>query len=59
MIWLYFFIPLIIIGGIAVYFEKRSGMTKPNEDKQADHLGEVQRHNRMNIHQEGSDHSDN
>ncbi|MBO1514176.1 hypothetical protein [Metabacillus bambusae] len=41
MIWLYFLIPVVIIGGIAIYFEKKSGMTPPDENKQAEKLGEV------------------
>ncbi|MCM3164366.1 MULTISPECIES: hypothetical protein [Bacillaceae] len=54
MIWLYFLVPIVIIGGITVYFEKKSGMTKPNENKQADNLGEVLKHNRININGPGT-----
>lgn len=55
MIWLYLLIPVAIIGGIAVYFEKKSGMTQPDENKQADNLGEVLKHNRININGTGTD----
>jgi len=54
VIWLYFLVPIVIIGGITVYFEKKSGMTKPNENKQADNLGEVLKHNRININGPGT-----
>lgn len=49
MIWLFLLIPVVIIGSIAVYFEKKSGMTQPDENKQADQLGEVLKHNQINI----------
>ena len=41
MIWLYILIPVVIIGGIAVYFEKKSGMIPPDENIQSEKLGEV------------------
>lgn len=49
MIWLFLLIPVVVIGSIAVYFEKKSGITQPDETKQADHLGEVLKHNQINI----------
>ncbi|MEQ2528390.1 hypothetical protein WMO40_17020 [Bacillaceae bacterium CLA-AA-H227] len=48
MIWLYISIPVVIIGGIAIYFEKKSGMAPPDESKQAEKLGEVIKENRTN-----------
>lgn len=33
MIWLYILTPVVILGGIAVYFEKKSGMSQPIENK--------------------------
>ncbi|KKI88918.1 hypothetical protein WQ54_28775 [Bacillus sp. SA1-12] len=48
MIWLYLLIPIVIIGGIAVYLEKRSGMTPPDENIQAEKLGEVLNQNGIN-----------
>ena len=45
MIWLYLMIPVVIIGGIAIYYEKKSGMTIPDENIQAEKLGGVIRHN--------------
>ncbi|MFC0273739.1 hypothetical protein ACFFIX_20340 [Metabacillus herbersteinensis] len=53
MIWIYILIPVVIIGGIAVYFEKKSGMTTPNENKQADNLGKVLQHNQVNHYGSG------
>src|SRR5690606_32218274 len=46
MIWLYLFIP-----GIAIYFEKRSGMTAPAENSQKDHLAVILQRNEK-IHME-------
>lgn len=48
MIWLFFLIPVVIIGGIAIYFEKKSGMTPPDENNQAEKLGEVINQNSIN-----------
>jgi|GEM_PF-1378114 len=48
MIWIYILIPVVIIGGIAVYFEKKSGMIPPDENNQAEKLGEITTQNRMN-----------
>lgn len=48
MIWLYFLIPIIIVGAIAVYFEKKSGMNLPEEGKQLEQLGETLNQNRIN-----------
>ncbi|MEN0658982.1 MAG: hypothetical protein WAW77_08720 [Caldibacillus thermoamylovorans] len=43
MIWLYLLIPVFLIGGIAIYFEKKSGMTPPTDatEKQIDKLAEM------------------
>ncbi|WP_156288586.1 hypothetical protein [Oceanobacillus salinisoli] len=49
MFWLYIIIPIAIIGGIAVYFEKKSGMTPPDENKQKDHLVQVLNQNEKNM----------
>ena len=45
MIWLYLLIPVVIIGGFAIYYEKKSGMTIPDENIQAEKLGGMIRHN--------------
>ncbi|MBY0147491.1 hypothetical protein [Neobacillus niacini] len=45
MIWLYMLIPVVLIGGIAVYFEKKTGMSIPNEDIQREKMGEVLKDN--------------
>ncbi|MBD1383118.1 hypothetical protein [Metabacillus arenae] len=55
MIWLYILIPVVIIGGIAVYFEKKSGMATPDESEQAEQLGEVIKQNGMNSNGSGTD----
>ncbi|MGM7721575.1 hypothetical protein [uncultured Metabacillus sp.] len=48
MIWLYMLIPVVIIGGIAVYFERKSGMTPPDETIQDEKLGEILNQNGIN-----------
>ncbi|WP_175639037.1 hypothetical protein [Metabacillus schmidteae] len=48
MIWLYLLIPVVILGGIAIYFDKRSGMTPPDEHIQDEKLGEVINQNGIN-----------
>ncbi|QNF29859.1 MULTISPECIES: hypothetical protein [Metabacillus] len=53
MIWLYLLIPVVILGGIAVYFEKKSGMTPPDENNQAEKLGEVITQNGINSYGTG------
>ena len=55
MIWLYFLIPVVVIGGIAIYFEKKSGMTPPVESKQRDKLAEVKKQNSINYSSGGTD----
>ncbi|WP_158591817.1 hypothetical protein [Oceanobacillus halophilus] len=54
MFWLYIFIPIAVIGGIAVYFEKKTGMKRPDEDKQKDKLIEVLNQNNKNQRGPGS-----
>jgi hypothetical protein len=39
MIWIYIFTPIIILAGIAIYFDKKSGATSPAE-RTADKLEE-------------------
>ncbi len=57
MIWLYIFIPVVIIGGIAVYLEKKSGMTPADENIQDEKLGEVISQNGINSNgTHGTDH---
>jgi hypothetical protein len=48
MIWLYILLPVFIIGGIAIYFEKKSGMSLPDENIQDEKLGEVSNQNGIN-----------
>lgn len=50
VIWLYLLIPVVIIGGIAVYLEKKSGMTPPDEK-----LGEIFNQNGINSNGTGTD----
>ena len=40
MIWIYVFLPVILLSGIAIYLEKRSGMTPPDENKKVEKLEE-------------------
>lgn len=48
MIFLLLFAPIVIVVGLVLYFEKKSGMTTPDENKQAEKLGEVVHYNRVN-----------
>ncbi|MBY0098071.1 hypothetical protein [Mesobacillus maritimus] len=43
MLWLIILAPVVLIGAIAVYFEKKSGMVPPegSTDKQLDKMAEV------------------
>ncbi|SEN94039.1 hypothetical protein SAMN05192533_1293 [Mesobacillus persicus] len=51
MIWLVILIPVLLIGGIAVYFEKKTGMTPPegSTDKQIDKMAEVKAQTRKDM----------
>lgn len=40
MIWLYILMPVFILGGIAVYFGKKSGMTPPDDGKLTEKIEE-------------------
>ncbi|CAM5399652.1 MULTISPECIES: hypothetical protein [Niallia] len=48
MIFLWLFAPVVIVMGLVLFFAKKSGMTAPDENKQADKLGEVVHYNRVN-----------
>ncbi|WP_165970958.1 hypothetical protein [Peribacillus frigoritolerans] len=48
MIWLYLLTPVVILGGIAIYLEKKSGSTPPDEKIQDEKLGEVINQNGIN-----------
>ncbi|QNG61562.1 MULTISPECIES: hypothetical protein [Bacillaceae] len=50
MFWLLLISPLLVIGAIAIFFEKKSGMSLPDESKQDEHIGEVISRNSMNTH---------
>ncbi|WP_165976380.1 hypothetical protein [Bacillus salipaludis] len=41
MIWLILLTPFVILGGIAVYFDKKYGSTPPDESKLAEKPDEV------------------
>jgi hypothetical protein len=45
MIWIIMLIPVVIVGGIAIFYEKKSGMTIPDENIQREKLGEVMKDN--------------
>lgn len=38
-------LPLIVFGAMAIYFEKKSGMTTPDENVQAEQRGQVMKQN--------------
>jgi hypothetical protein len=40
MIWLYILMPVVILGGIAVYFDKKSGAAPSDESRFAEKLEE-------------------
>lgn len=40
MIWLYILLPVFILTGIAIYFEKKSGAISPEEGRIAEKLEE-------------------
>ncbi|MDQ6600794.1 hypothetical protein [Bacillus salipaludis] len=40
MIWIYIFTPVIILAGIAIYFDKKSGASSPEESRIAEKLEE-------------------
>lgn len=48
MIFLWLFAPVVIVVGLVLFFAKKSGMTAPDENKQADKLGEIVHYNRVN-----------
>ena len=48
MIWLYILTPVVLLGGIAVYFDRKSGSIPPDETVQDEKLGEVYSQNGMN-----------
>jgi hypothetical protein len=45
MIWIIMLIPVVIVGGIAIFYEKKSGMSIPDEVIQREKLGEVMKDN--------------
>jgi hypothetical protein len=40
MIWIYIFMPVVILVGIAIYFDKKSGAISPEEGRLAEKLEE-------------------
>lgn len=38
-------IPVVIVGGLAIFFEKKSGMSIPDEEIQREKLGEIMKDN--------------
>ena len=48
MVFLLLSIPVVIVVGLALYFEKRSGMTVPDENVQAEKFKEFVDYNRVN-----------
>lgn len=54
MIWLYFLIPVVIICALALYFEKKSGMSPPDGSLQEEKLHEVSNQNSINTNGTGT-----
>ncbi|HWJ76944.1 MAG TPA: hypothetical protein VNR61_02575 [Niallia sp.] len=48
LVFLLLSIPVVIVVGLALYFEKRSGMTVPDENVQAEKFKEFVDYNRVN-----------
>ncbi|WP_176541025.1 MULTISPECIES: hypothetical protein [unclassified Bacillus (in: firmicutes)] len=48
MIWIYIFMPVLILSGIAIYFERKYGATSPDEGRTAEKLEEYPPEHGMN-----------
>ena len=48
LVFLLLSIPVVIVVGLALYFEKKSGMSVPDENVQAEKFKEFVDHNRVN-----------
>jgi hypothetical protein len=48
MIWLYIFMPVVILGGIAIYFDKKSGAAPSDESRFVEKLEEYPPEHGMN-----------
>jgi len=48
MIWLYIFMPVIILSGIAIYYERKDGANSPDEGRTAEKLEEYPPEHGMN-----------
>lgn len=54
MIWLFILIPIILVAGMAIYFEKKSGMTSPDLTEHAMKIDEADKNNNVNKNSGGS-----
>jgi hypothetical protein len=54
LIWLFILIPIILVVSIAIYYERKSGMTPPDLSEQAMKIDEVNKVSKMNNHSSGS-----
>ncbi|MEI2664151.1 hypothetical protein B0G93_102369 [Bacillus sp. V-88] len=54
MIWLFILIPIILVAGIAIYLEKKSGMTPPDLTEQAMKIDEADKNNNVYKNSGGS-----
>ncbi|WP_179884975.1 hypothetical protein [Bacillus sp. AFS015802] len=54
MIWLFILIPIMVVAGIAIYLEKKSGMTPPEVTEHASKIDEAYKNNNANKNSGGS-----
>jgi hypothetical protein len=54
LIWLFILIPIILVVSIAIYYERKSGMTPPDLSEHAMKIDEVNKVSKMNNHSSGS-----
>ncbi|MBW3112384.1 MULTISPECIES: hypothetical protein [Bacillaceae] len=48
MVFLFILVPVILVAGIAIYLEKKSGMTPPDLTQHATKIGEAYKHSDVN-----------
>ncbi|WP_175989464.1 hypothetical protein [Bacillus sp. Marseille-Q1617] len=50
MIWLYFIIPILTVAGVAIYFDKKSGMKMPDSSENAMKKDQAEKQTRVNTY---------
>ena len=48
MIWIYIMLPIVVLSGIAIYFDKKAGMAPTDDMRTADKLEEYPPEHGMN-----------